>query len=156
LLPAPSAGSPLANPVRVALYYPRNVTDALTLRYTLDGSAVTNASLIFTNDTQLGTSFRSNFLDALHFSLCRVCLCPVVWRTTTIRARVFPPPGVAAWFLPSEETQARYQFLAVESTGESSSDDSAGICGDMVVRRPCPRLPALSACAVVCAVVRVR
>ncbi|ELR18273.1 uncharacterized protein ACA1_370270 [Acanthamoeba castellanii str. Neff] len=91
LLPAPSAGSALANPVRVALYYPRNVTDALTLRYTLDGSAVTNASLIFTNDTQL------------------------------------------AWLLPSEETQARYQFLAVESTGESSSDDSAGICGDMVV-----------------------
>jgi hypothetical protein len=74
LLPAPSAGSPLANPVRVALYYPRNVTDALTLRYTLDGSAVTNASLIFTNDTQLGTSSRSNFLAAWHFSSCRACV----------------------------------------------------------------------------------
>jgi hypothetical protein len=69
------AGSPLANPVRVALYYPRNVTDALTLRYTLDGTAVTNASLVFTNDTQLGTSFRHQLSWRVALLIWVVCVC---------------------------------------------------------------------------------
>jgi hypothetical protein len=53
LLPEPTTVA-LSRPVQVVIYYPLNVTENILVRYTVDGSPVTNASVAYTNETQLG------------------------------------------------------------------------------------------------------
>jgi hypothetical protein len=124
----------------VIIYYPLNITDGFTLRYTLDGSPVTNSSLAFTNATELSDGSPSYpslasclMLTTVPVAMAMAMACDaVVWRTTTVRARVFPPLSTAAWLLPSEETEARYLFSP--ATTDAASNEDSGICGDMTVR----------------------